>query len=67
MTASLLTLGKIGEPAIPATLSYVRELSRSNARDAMLDAYSPIEVLRRIGPAAAPALLEIATLGRPDR
>jgi len=65
MTASLLTLAKIGEPAIPATLSYVRELSRSNARDAMSYAYSPIEVLRRIGPAAAPALLEIATLGGP--
>jgi HEAT repeat protein len=66
LTPALLTLAKIGEPALPAIADRVRAIRRKDSRYASQAAEPLIHVLGLIGPAAVPSLIEIVEL-RDDR
>jgi hypothetical protein len=62
LTPALLTLAKIGEPALPAIADRVRAISRKDGRYPNQRVEPLLEVLGLIGPAAVPVLVETVEL-----
>jgi len=58
-TPTLLTLAKIGEPAIPAIVARLDEIRRRADRTETSETYGLIKVLGAIGPPAIPALVQL--------
>jgi hypothetical protein len=58
-TPTLLTLAKIGEPAIPAIVARLDEIRRRADRTEASETYGLIKVLGAIGPPAIPALVQL--------
>jgi HEAT repeat protein len=58
-TPTLLTLAKIGEPAIPAIVARLDEIRRRADRTEASETYGLIKVLGAIGPPAVPALVQL--------
>ncbi len=59
-TAQMLALAKLGEPAIPSITGRVIEILKVGDSNAFAAAHPLIKVLGSMGPAAVPALLQIA-------
>jgi hypothetical protein len=59
-TAQMLALAKLGEPAIPSITGRVIEILIADDSNAFAAAHPLIRVLGSMGPAAVPALLQIA-------
>jgi hypothetical protein len=62
LTPALLTLAKIGEPAIPAIVERMRAILRRDERYATQETLPLIKVLGLIGPSAVPALVQFSEI-----
>ena len=62
LSAPLLALAKIGEPAVPAIVNHIRRAWSGTPTDRGQGLYPLIQTLGTIGPAAVPALIEIVDL-----